>query len=236
MTDSSGKEFEKDFIASKMGQALGEEVCIDLLRRGTMRTYSKNSIIFHENDEAIGMYLLVEGVIKLVRFTIDGREVIIHIAEPYRFIAEAALYLEKFPATAVATENVEMMLIRKEDVFELMDLHPNFLKRIFSAMATWLKRFVDKIDQLTLNDATARVAHFILKSLEPGMDDDEIARESMRIPVKKGELAMMLNMNQATLSRALRRLQDENVLEVKAREFRVLDHLALQKLSLPPLD
>ncbi len=224
------------FLASPAGKALGDELCRELLEIGKSRRVSADEMIFQEGDDAFGMYLISEGLVKLVRYTIDGREVILHLAQPYRFIAEAAIFLGYFPATAVATKPSEVILLPSDEIFSLMDRHPQFMRRIFDAMAVWMKRLVDKIDQLTLNDATARLAHYVICALENDAADNGSSSLRMTLPVKKGELALMLNMNQATLSRALRRLQDEDVLEVRGREFIVRDQVRLQKASLPPLD
>ena len=219
----------ESFIQSPFGQKLGADLCRELLAMGSARTLAEDTILFQEGDEAYGIFLVSEGLVKLVRYTLDGREVILHLAEPYRLIAEAALFLGHYPAAAVATEPSEVIVLRQEDVFALMDRHPKFMRRIFDAMAVWMKRLVDKIDQLTLNDATARLAHYILHALENERDERGHIATVLHLPVKKGELARMLNMNQATLSRALRKLQDDGVLEVRSRDFLVHDMLALHK-------
>jgi CRP/FNR family transcriptional regulator, dissimilatory nitrate respiration regulator len=225
------------FLASPAGKALGDELCKELLQIGQSRHFAADEMIFQEGDEAYGMFIVSEGLVKLVRYTIDGREVILHLAQPYRFIAEAAIFLGYFPATAVATKPCEIIILRSDEIFKLMDRYPRLMRRIFDAMAIWMKRLVDKIDQLTLNDATARLAHYVIHALENEEDDNGIAESThLTLPVKKGELALMLNMNQATLSRALRRLQDEGVLDVRGRDFIVLDSQRLQKAALPPLE
>ncbi len=215
---------------------MGDQLCKELLACGQSRHVAADEMIFQEGDDAYGMFLISDGLVKLVRYTIDGREIILHLAQPYRFIAEAALFLGYFPATAVATKPSEVILLRSEDMFRLMDRYPKFMRQIFDAMAIWMKRLVDKIDQLTLNDATARLAHYIMHAIAHNKDDRGFSSMTLTLPVKKGELARMLNMNQATLSRALRRLQDENVLEVHGRDFIISDMIRLQKASLPPLD
>lgn len=222
-------------LASSTGERFGESLARAVLERGSVRRVSTDSMLFQEGDEAHAVYLVSRGVIKLVRYTSDGREVILHLAEPYRMIAEAALFLGRYPASAVATEPAEVIVLRREDVDALMDTHPVFMRLIVNAMAGWMKRLVDKIDQLTLNDAAARLAHYLLGSLTSESQDGRL-HSTVHLPVKKGELARLLNMNQATLSRALRRLQDDEVLAVRGRDVTVLDAIGLQSASMPPLD
>ncbi|MCB2198764.1 Crp/Fnr family transcriptional regulator [bacterium] len=225
-------DYHSAFADSRVGQSLGEEVSRDLLLRGEMRHWSKGELIFQEDDEVPGLWLVVDGQVKLSRFTADGREVILHMASPFMIIAEAAIFLGKYPASATATSDCAMVLLRTPMVFELMESHPKFMRRIFGSMSVWLKRMVDKVDQLTMNDATARLVRYLLDLKgEKGSTKDRVV-----LPVKKGELAVMLNMNQATLSRSLRRLQDEGAIAVDAKYVDLLNHPKLQKLALPPIE
>jgi len=228
-------EFVREVLESPVGANLGEEVCHDLLAVGVEHSYPKGTLIFQEGDEATGMYLVVRGCVKLTRYTAGGREVILHLAEAVFLIAEAAIFLGTFPATAVTQEETTVLFIHRDHVFALMERHPAFLRRVFESMARWMTRLVDKIDQLTLNDATARLARYLLEQhREKGGAAGEDPRK-LRLPMKKGELAAMLNMNQATLSRTLRRLQDDKILAVSGRNVTLLNPEALRRLSLPPL-
>ncbi len=229
-------DFQNEFIESKLGKSLGCDICDDLIKHGEIRSWKKESIIFHEHDEATGLYIVIDGVIKLTQYTYDGREVILHLAEPYSIVAEAAVFLGHFPASAVTVTDATLIFIRKEKMFVLMDKYPVFLRRIFDAMAVWLKRLVGKINQLTMNDANARVATYLLNLQKEQEFDGTVSVNQMRLPVKKGELAVMLNMNQSSLSRVFRKFQDDKVIDVRGRDILLNDVKLLYKLSLPELD
>lgn len=225
-------EYHEALAESRVGKSLGAEVSRDLLERGEIRHWSKGEMIFQETDPVPGLWLVVEGQVKLSRFTADGREVILHMASPFMIIAEAAIFLGKYPASATAMSDCAMVLLRTPMVFELMDAHSAFMRRIFGSMSVWLKKMVDKVDQLTMNDATARLVRYLLDLRHEGNS----THDRIELPVKKGELAVMLNMNQATLSRSLRRLQDEGAISVDAKYVDLLDHPKLKKLALPPIE
>lgn len=188
-----------------------------------------------ENRPATSIYLVLEGVVKLTRYTFDGREVVFHFAEPYMLIAEAAIFLGHYPATAVATENSVLLKIRAEDIKSLIEKHPYFASRVFDTMSVWLKRLTNKINQLTLNDATARVCSYLL-DLKDLSDELEKNQAKVHLPVKKGDLALMLNMKQGSLSRVFRRLQDASIITVSGRDILIHDFKQLRYLSLPELE
>ncbi len=223
-------------IASPLGQELGEAACRDIIACGKERSWGRGALLFQEHDPAKGFYLLIRGRVKLVRYTDEGREILLHPVEPYRFFAEAAPFLGAFPATAVAIEDTVALFLPQETVQELMRRHTSFMNTVFDTMAVWLKRMVDKVDQLTLNDATARVARYLQNLGAENGDETASARPIIELPIKKGDLATMLNMNQATLSRSFRKLQDEEAIRVEGKRIVVLSPEKLARFALPPLE
>jgi CRP-like cAMP-binding protein len=232
----SDTDLTQIFLASSFGKAVGEEVCTGILRRAERQEWPANSMVFAEGDEAAGMYFVAKGLIKLARITPDGRENVLTFVEPAGMFAEAAIFLGKYPATAMALADTELLLLRRRDIMELISKHELFLSFMFGAMARWLQRLVTKIDQLTLSDGTARVARYLLSQLEKQKSQVEYKVPRVNLPSKKGDLATLLNMNQPSLSRIFRRLQDEKIIDVQGRTIYLNDLQALNKLTLPPLE
>jgi len=225
------KEAHLDAVRnSPMGRKLDEEAIHRIASLGNIECWRKDSIVFWEDQEPKGIYLVLSGAVKLVRHRDDGREMLLHLAEPSDVIAEGALFLGYYPASAITTQNTELFLIRKDDVFELLSTTPKFALHVFDSMAGWLDLLVKKIDRLTLDDATARTVRHLLELRQSEGHD------TVTLAVKKGDLAQMLNMNQATLSRTLRTLQDDGLITVDNRTFTLHDPERLRKLMLPPLD
>jgi CRP-like cAMP-binding protein len=224
------------FLESPFGKAVGEAVCLDILRRADRQTWPANSLVFAEGDEAGGMYFVARGLVKLARITPEGKENVLTFVEPAGFFAEAAIFLGKFPATAMTLADTELLMLRKSDVMELIGAHEAFLKFLFTAMAKWLQRLVTKIDQLTLNDGTARVARYLLSEMDKQKPTLDFKIPRVTLPSKKGDLATLLNMNQPSLSRIFRRLQDDLVIDVQGRTIYLNDVTALGRLTLPPLE
>jgi CRP/FNR family transcriptional regulator len=232
----SDEHLDSIFLSSPFGKAVGEEVCREMLHRAEKQSWPADSMVFQEGDEAAGMFFVVKGLIKLVRITPDGRENVLTFVEPTGMFAEAAIFLGKYPATAMTLADSELLLLRRRDMMELLSKHESFLNFLFGAMAHWLQRLVTKIDQLTMSDGTARVARYLLSQLEKQKPDLEYKIPRVTLPSKKGDLATLLNMNQPSLSRIFRRLQDEKIIDVQARTIFLNDIPALSKLTLPPLE
>ncbi len=215
---------------STLGHALDEDAVERISTLGSIERWRRDSIVFWQNQEPRGIHLVLSGGVKLVRQRDDGRELLLHVADPSDTIAEAAIFLGYYPASAITTKDTELLLLQKSDVLELISTSSSFALHVYDAMASWLDLLVKKVDRLILDDATARVVRYLLELRETSGTD------TVELRVKKGDLAQMLNMDQATLSRTLRRLQDDGLLDVDHRTFRLHDPDRLRELTLPPLE
>jgi len=67
------------------------------------RTFPRDTFIFWEGREAQGFYILLEGQVKLVKSSPEGKEYIIRLVRPRETFGEAAVLAEiSYPASAIA--------------------------------------------------------------------------------------------------------------------------------------
>jgi CRP/FNR family transcriptional regulator, dissimilatory nitrate respiration regulator len=222
-------------LGSEFGQSVGKEVCLELLSHAKAKHYPPDTIVFQEQEEARNLFIVARGMVKLTRISWDGRESVLAFVEPPHLFAEAAIFLGKYPATAITLADSDLLLVDAQTVLDMVRRHESFLRFLFGMISQWLQRLVTRIDQLTLNDGSARVARYLL-SLSPATGDNSQRDIEITLPTKKGDLADLLNMNQPSLSRILRRLQDNGFITVQARTIQLHDLEALRKLTMPPLE
>ena len=68
-----------------------------------MRAFARGAALFREGERADGMHIVLRGVVKVVRFAPDGREMVLHLVRKGNTIGEAAMFQKgTFPASAVA--------------------------------------------------------------------------------------------------------------------------------------
>lgn len=192
------------------------------------RTFKKGETLFSEGEEATGFYLLVSGNIKLCRMSHDGREKVLHFVQPRETFAEAAFFGDgRYPAEARAIESGEVIYLPKEGFLELMTRNPNFTLNLVVSLSLQLRRFARQIEELSFADVTSRLASFLVRrASEKSTSYDGITYVDLGI--KKGELASRLGTASETISRTLRKLMNEGIIEVQGN--RVLIH-QMEKLN-----
>ena len=230
MNEKIQDQIQQDFFDSPLCETFSKELCQLVWKTSHLRSFRKDYVLFTEGEVFHGLYIILSGSVKLVRYSADGRESILHLSHEHQLIAEAALFLGKYPATCIPVTDSVMLQVGKESLDHLLDTYPQFTRMFFNSMANWLQRLVSKIDQLTLSDATARIARFLLDSPVDSLQDE------ITLPLKKGDLASMLNIQQATLSRVFRTLQDDSIINVDSRTIQIVDRKRLSEKTLPPID
>lgn len=102
--------------------------------------------LFREGERADGMHIVLRGVVKVVRFAPDGREMVLHLVRKGNTIGEAAMFQKgTFPASAVAVDDVETLFLPADALFTLVTENPEMALRMLAALSLRLRMFAHKL-------------------------------------------------------------------------------------------
>ncbi len=205
----------------------------DLIRKiariSKVENYEKGDLIFAEDTPCLGMYVVATGAIKIYKIGPDGREHVLHVAEPGDTFGEAAIFLGStgYPAYAGAVKRSSVVFIPKRGLLDLLRDEPDVAFQVLASLAAWNHRLVTKLELLALKDASSRLAGYILnhaKTLRTGEMELDLA-------IPKQTLAAELAISSETLSRLLTRFEAEGYIESEGRHIRVLNPKELSEVS-----
>lgn len=108
---------------------------------GQLRNYQKGKIIFFEGDEAQYFYLIVEGKVKMINTTDEGKDFIQGIFYAGESFGEPPLFTEetRYPATALADSDAVLVRLQKASFFEMLRQHYEIHIRITKDLAERLR-------------------------------------------------------------------------------------------------
>jgi len=182
-------------------------------------TAGKKEILFMENQEGTTVFFLVKGSVKLYRTNDEGREAVVHFVRSGEIFAEILLQLGlRYPVTAMALEPCELLEMDARKLEELIANDPQVSMRLIAALSRRIKYFVNLVESLTINDVRARLVNWL-----SGQKKKESA--VIKLPVPKGELALLLGTTAETFSRVLKKLSEEGYIEVQGRDIKILKNL-----------
>jgi CRP/FNR family transcriptional regulator, dissimilatory nitrate respiration regulator len=199
---------------------------LDALQQISVRKeYRKGEIIFSEGETSRGFFLVVVGAVKIFRVNPDGRERVFHVVEAGDAFAEAAMFMDAYPATAEAlAAGTAVILIEKNGFKQLLSRDPKLSFKIIGTLVRWLRQMRDALTDITLKEVPARFASYVLSL--PAKPDQPI-----KINVSKTTVAQTIGTTKETFSRLLHRLADHRVLTYRGNQIRVLNRKRLEKIA-----
>lgn len=194
------------------------------------RSYPPGITVFQEGDVGEALYILSVGMIKLSKVDLGGHEKTLAILQPPEFFGEMALVGETTrSATAVALGEVEAYLLFQDDFNKLITHHPAIGRNVSLTLARRLRGMDDEAQILSYKDAQGRVAYVLLRLYHGGVieiaDDD---RALVRLTHQ--ELANLAGTSRETVTRALKVLEGEGVIETRPKEIFLSDPQGLEEI------
>ncbi len=187
------------------------------------RSYPKNSVIVFEEDPGDSLYVVLNGQVKVVLIGEDGREVILSTPSNGDFFGEMSL-IDDQPRSAhvIAMEDSQLLVLRREDFHQCLAAMPGIAIGLLRAMCKRLRQADDKIGGLVLLDVPGRVARLLLEMADEG-DGEHITKR-----VTHHLIAQMIGSSRETVSRTMRILIDQGLIEVTRSRITLLNREVLE--------
>lgn len=192
-------------------------------RLGVRMTYSKDGEIYAQEEEVEFLYRVVDGVVRTMRLTCDGRR---QVGDFY--YAGDLFGLEPGPDhqfSAEALTDCTLQVVRRSAVRALAG-DRELDRAVLEATRRELQRVQEHVLLLGRKSAREKVAGFLMSLAQHQSDD------SVQLPMGRQDMADYLGLTIETVSRMLTQLQGEEIVEFpELRRFRVTRWEALEDLA-----
>lgn len=138
--------------------------------------HDTDDMVFHAGAPTRGMWFVLRGAVKLVRYLPDGNEVILHRASAGDYLSEASLFEEHYLCNCIATEPTEMVRIRKDMILAFLERDPEFASMLMARFAQDLQNQRRLVEILSIRAAEDRVLAAMTELGIPGTVLDFAAR------------------------------------------------------------
>ena len=195
---------------------------------GRIKKYRKNELLFSAQQKADGLYYVQSGEIRVFKMDEQGREVEVVRLEPGDFLGEAILFVSLvFPFFAQAVKDSQLLFFDKNKIFKKIDEEPSIAKFFLNLLARKCLILNRRIETLGLQTIRQRLIQYMLLNCSGEQHC------TVELKTKKVELAKTLGTISETLSRNLKHIQDEGLIEVEGNKIHIKDcsKLRLELLS-----
>ena len=191
------------------------------------RTFRRGEIVFHRDDPADSLHLIVRGRFGARVMTPLGDDVLLDVMGPGQSFGELAVLQpgSRRSATVSALEDGETRSVFRDDFVQLEREHPGVKDVLLQLLAEQLRRASDRIVEAHYVDADTRVRRRLLELADAYRSADGEAV----VPLTQEDVAAMAGTSRATVNRVLRDEQQQGAVELGRGRVIVLDREALER-------
>jgi len=187
-------------------------------------------MIFYEDSFPKHLYCITGGKVKLTQTGVDGKEQIVQLACAGDVIGyRAVLCHEKYSGSAIALEQTTACLIPIELFFSYIRDNHKIVNQVIRLFSRELKEAERKLIDITQRTVKERVAHTLLLLKES--HGFEIDGCTLRIDMKREELASIAGTTRETATRILKEMKQKGILDLIGKKIKIIRHKELMRTA-----
>jgi CRP-like cAMP-binding protein len=205
--------------ASPLFTGLSSAAIAALADRAVERRYSAGEVIYPADTVPVGLFVILEGRVRVVRGRGDRQHLIHHEAAGGALGEVPVFGGGTYPATAIAAEPTRCLLLLSEALLAATQAHPAIALTFLRRLGERTRHLVDRVDRLAAQSVTGRLARLLL-------EQQQAAGAGVAFGLGKTgvEVAEELGTVREVVVRALRQLRENGIIESAGRgRYRVRD-------------
>jgi len=184
-----------------------------LEQASSLRVLEPHSYLFDQYSEARGTYVLEEGVIMIERSSAAGRRQILGFSYPGDFVG-----LTRDDFFEYSVQSLTRAVVREFPIGEfnrLSDLSPQLKGNVNRIGGSVFSHAIDQVFALGQKKAHERVCYLLheIRNRKVGPDD-----VTVELPMTRQDIADYLGLTMETVSRAMRRLKNDGIIDIEANQ------------------
>jgi CRP-like cAMP-binding protein len=192
-------------------------------------TYKKGSEIYHEGSRTNGLYCINQGIVKIFKTGIDGREQIIYFAQPGDIIGYRSILSGELACSSAKAVNQSILCFIPGDLLiGMIKENGEFAMDVLQQSCKELGEANSYITDIAQKTVRERLAEVLIKLKENfGLD----AEHELQISLTREELANIVGTATESVIRLLSEFKQDQLIDLKGRKIRLLNIKKLEKIS-----
>lgn len=209
--------------SSLLFAGLDDDEASALCRITHQKRFNDGEYIFWEGDEPRGFYIVVEGMVKVLKHTFSGREFIIAFFDRGEVFGEVAVLEAKpYPASARAVGEAVVLEIGRDEFLGFLSGQPEVALRIIRVLSGRLREAQSRLKDFAGMTVEQRIARILL------MLHKRLGKE---LPFSRQDIAGMAATTVESAIRAVGRMREEGLLDSARNRIIIKDVAGLASLA-----
>ncbi|MBU3093691.1 Crp/Fnr family transcriptional regulator [Clostridium sp. CM028] len=196
-----------------------EDKTLDLIRESVVvKKLKKSQMLFAEREITNNIYIVLEGKVTMYRVSEKGQKRVIYILNKGEIINEVNFDNFTTSINCEGFEDSEIISISKVDLLNIMKQDFKLTEIILNSMSKKIRRVYRQIKNTVPTKMDKRVAAKLWKlSKDYGVETEDGVLIDIKINITY--LADMLGSSRETISRAVKELENMDMVRIKYRKF-----------------
>jgi CRP-like cAMP-binding protein len=185
--------------------------------------YKKGETIAAAEDAFIGLGIVLEGMVLVVKESLAGNRMIMSVLRRGDMFGEMACFAPnpKWPANISSQTESSILFISPEKVITQCESmcagHQRLIRNLLRIMSTKAMLLNRKVDYLTLKTLRGKLSAFLIEEYKRN------GALMFMLPMNRDEIADFLNVTRPSVSRELGKMRDEGLIDYHKSTFKILD-------------
>ncbi len=197
---------------------LEDDLIAEMERVGKRMTLKSGDMIMDIGDAMPGMPLVINGAVKVLREDSEGNELLLYFLEAGDTCVmsfSCCMASKKSKVRAITEGATELLIIPVQYMNDWVHKFQSWRAYVFDAVRIRMDEFIEAVDSL----AFMRLDERLLKYLR----DRARVLGTPNLEITHQEIAYDLNTSRVVVSRLLKRLENDNVLNISRNHLEIIE-------------
>ena len=222
------REHEEQQIATALSRVplfatLSAAQLAELARVARRHRYTSDQTVFYQGDPGDTFYVILSGQVKVSVTSPEGQEAILVVLDEGEGFGEFAL-LDDQPrsATIEATQNTEVLVLRKDDFRRLLRQMPDIAIGLLRVLTKRLRDTDQLVQDAAFLDVGDRLAKKLLVLMELHGKAAPQGAVVLTLQLTQSELASMIGATRESVNKQLGAFRDQGIVAVDRQRITIL--------------
>ena len=187
-------------------------------KAGRKVIYHPQDIIYMQEDNANGLYLIVSGKVRVYLIDANGEEIVLEIIDKGRIFGESSFVQNSSrPTTVSAITDVELISCQLDDLYKYLSESKELTVSLLQLMSQTCDYLSTAIKKAYTYNRYEKIASFLL----------EQTSSHTTIPYTHEEIASIIGLSRVTTTKVLNEFEKKRYIEKSYKKIKVINKKAL---------
>ncbi len=206
---------------------LGIELLQQLRSHALQKTVARGTTIFSKGDIGTSLFAILDGQVKVVSFSSQGKNAVFNILGAGDIFGEIAL-LDGGERTAdvTAISDCKLLVIERRDFLPLVHSRPDVAQRLIEVLCARLRNTSRQVEEVMFLELPAKLAKALLR-----LNETAAGSGSNKITLTQSEIAQVVGASRESTNKQLREWEDRKWLRLERGGLVILSPDRLSEIA-----